>query len=339
MKPKRPFCKYALKISELHEDNKQKIDFKNLNKGFYDDLESKDKTIKEDKNLMNKIKKLSIKELIYSNKSIPYSWKNKFNYKDQVMNLISKDKKFLSFLGKSPPKNNFNEKLPNINNQMKLKSENNHIIENKYCFSKKKIKKTFKFKKKKELDSDEIKTILDDYRVAYPIDDNIYFSFNGNLIFDDNHPKEKNNSIDNRNKRNYIIKRKQNFRHNIFSFDSLNYNNNKDNSNIFNKNRLKNMNNEIMNKTLDKRFKRIKYYGPHFSFCPSCKDRNLEFYKNMEPKQCLKLINHLKNIRKNNILVKKKLKSFSSTISPNLSLNNDSEETETFESIENKNKN
>ena len=206
MKPKteRPFCKYALKMSFLRED--KRIDFRNLN-GFYDEIISKDKTIKIDKNLINKIKKFSIKELIYSNKSIPFSWKNKFNYKNQVINLISKDDKFLSYLGRTPPKNIFKEKLPKINNKMKLKSENNIFMKKNFSFHEKKIKKEFEFNKKKEIDNDEIKAILEDYKVNYPIDDNAEnssASFKRNKIFGVDHPKGIYSSINNKNRRNYF---------------------------------------------------------------------------------------------------------------------------------------
>jgi hypothetical protein len=47
----------------------------------------------------------------------------------------------------------------------------------------------------------------------------------------------------------------------------------------------------------------INYYGPYYSYCPPCLNRNLEYYNNLEPNQCLKLINYIKKIRgKKNIL-------------------------------------
>ena len=63
--------------------------------------------IKKNKRLWNTIKRISIKESIYSNKAIPFSWKKKLNYKNELLNILSKDNNFLSYISSSPPKNNF----------------------------------------------------------------------------------------------------------------------------------------------------------------------------------------------------------------------------------------
>ena len=73
--------KYALNIKQIRGPGPTKIaDFKNLNKNFYNDIESNNITIKDDTKLLNKIKNNSIKEFIYTNKEIPDKWKNKINY-------------------------------------------------------------------------------------------------------------------------------------------------------------------------------------------------------------------------------------------------------------------
>lgn len=54
---------------------------------------------------------------------------------------------------------------------------------------------------------------------------------------------------------------------------------------------------EIKNPKIKKNLEDIKYYGPFFSHCPSCKNRNLEFYQTMETNQCLKLLQFLKKTR------------------------------------------
>ena len=68
--------KYALDISKFHEKTEIKIDFNNLNKDFYDDIELNDNKIKSNKKLLNKIKDLTLKEFVYTNKIIPDIWKN-----------------------------------------------------------------------------------------------------------------------------------------------------------------------------------------------------------------------------------------------------------------------
>lgn len=64
-----------------------------------------------------------------------------------------------------------------------------------------------------------------------------------------------------------------------------------------------NINNEfdqeivITNPEIKRSLEDINYYGPYFSHCPLCKNRNLDFYQTMEPHQCLKLLNYIKKKR------------------------------------------
>lgn len=60
---------------------------------------------------------------------------------------------------------------------------------------------------------------------------------------------------------------------------------------------------KINNPIIQKHLEFINYYGPYYSYCPACLNRNLEYYNNLEPNQCLKLINYIKKIRgKKNII-------------------------------------
>ena len=99
-KTERLSQKYALNIARLNIKNKKIINSKKFD-NFYDDIESSDKTINKDKKLINNIKKLTIREFIYSNKAIPLSWKKKFNYKNDMIKIISNDNLVLSYLGSS----------------------------------------------------------------------------------------------------------------------------------------------------------------------------------------------------------------------------------------------
>ena len=64
----------------------------------------------------------------------------------------------------------------------------------------------------------------------------------------------------------------------------------------------------------NKYLERINYYGPYFSFCPSCRSKNLDYYNKMEPNQCIELIHFIKKERhKNEIMCLKK----TSSVSPN----------------------
>ena len=66
---------------------------------------------------------------------------------------------------------------------------------------------------------------------------------------------------------------------------------------------------KINNPIVKKNLEFINYYGPYYSYCPPCLNRNLEYYNNLEPNQSLKLINYIKKIRgkKNIIRFKEKL--------------------------------
>jgi hypothetical protein len=54
---------------------------------------------------------------------------------------------------------------------------------------------------------------------------------------------------------------------------------------------------EIKNPEVKKCLEDINYYGPYFSHCPSCKNKNLDFYQTLETHQCLKLLNFIKKTR------------------------------------------
>ena len=376
--------KYALNIKQIRGPGPTKIaDFKNLNKNFYDDIESSNNTLKDDAKLLNKIKSYSIKEFIYTNKEIPNIWKNKLNYQDDLLDVISKDKKLLSYIGSSPikTKNNSLDKFPKINTRYDVISSvksrniedniskndinsmkeiiNNNISNNSIISSsrnneiKNEIKNKYNFKKKSELSEKEINTLIEDYKTAYPIKEKLkelyitsnYYNSNKNLNEtqtlshnlnqnNDNHlmcTKKTYNSIEptsrkntrhifiHTNKKN-ISKKQRTFRQNIFnnlspSIDNTFYSFNKNILNkisksnkiinIYNENKNKNGKdigkiNEISNPIIKKSIESINYYGPYFSFCPSCCNKNLEYYNNLEPNHCVELIHFIKKERHKN---------------------------------------
>ena len=54
---------------------------------------------------------------------------------------------------------------------------------------------------------------------------------------------------------------------------------------------------EITNPKIKRDLELIDYYGPLYTHCKFCNNRNLEFYKNSEPNQTLKLLQYLKKIK------------------------------------------
>ena len=65
---------------------------------------------------------------------------------------------------------------------------------------------------------------------------------------------------------------------------------------------------KIDNPIILKNLENINFYGPYYAYCPPCLNRNLEFYNNLEPNQCLKLIKFIRKMRgkKNIINIKEK---------------------------------
>ena len=363
--------KYALNIKQIRGPGPTKIaDFKNLNKNFYDDIESNNITIRDNTKLLNKIKNNSLKEFIYTNREIPDLWKNKVNYQDEILNVISKDKKLLSYIGSNTIKtkkysldifpkinarydvsksfrsrnaeNSDSKRERNSGNEnYEINNINNNVLSNS-------IKHKFSVKRKDILTDKEINAIMDDYKSAYPIKDKLnklyitsnYYNFNKNKnetinndlsdfnLNDENKlisTKKTYNSIDTTNrlmpKRVYVHtnkkimnKKQKTFRQNIFnnlspSIDNTFYSFNKEKLKKINiSNKLLNINkksdisklSEISNPIIKKNIESINCYGPYFSFCPSCRNKNMEYYNNMEQKQCLEIIHLIKKVRHSN---------------------------------------
>ena len=61
---------------------------------------------------------------------------------------------------------------------------------------------------------------------------------------------------------------------------------------------------EIKNPEVKKILEDINYYGPYFSHCPSCRNKNLDFYQTLEPHSCLNILNFLKKTRNKSKFVK-----------------------------------
>ena len=54
----------------------------------------------------------------------------------------------------------------------------------------------------------------------------------------------------------------------------------------------------IINDPIIKKYlESINYFGPYYSYCPPCNNRNLEFYKNLEQNDCINLIKFIKKAK------------------------------------------
>ena len=102
------------------------LNFEKMNRGFYDDLIETDDLLKQKKNNLTKTKNFSIKESIYTNRRIPQSWRNKISYYNELYKTMSKDKYFVSYLGKGGENINaystMTQTQPNLNSDLSIKN-------------------------------------------------------------------------------------------------------------------------------------------------------------------------------------------------------------------------
>jgi hypothetical protein len=397
--------KYALNIKQIRGPGPQKVaDFKNLNKNFYDDIESSNISIKDNSKILDDIKNKSIKEFIYTNKIIPDIWKKKLNYPNEIIKVITKDKNLLSYVGTSSrgeKKFSFDNKFPKINsrygamnitrsrnsetnNSEKIRAEKSDMqnkdneqsnLSDSYN---KGIRNKFSFSKKNELSEKEINALMEEYKTTFPIKEKLqelyitsnYYKINKNkndqITVNDENSENKiinahqtHNSINSNTmsqmKRNtynslnsvnkkIVSKKQKTFRQNIFNnlspsnentFYTLDKSNlmniNKSSNIIRKKNAQANNNNtqkiiEITNPIIKKNVESINNFGPYFSFCPSCRNKNMEFYNNLEPNHCLELIHYIKKIRNKNPLLE--IRRRTASVSPNIQSNNQKETVE-----------
>ena len=95
--------KYAFNINEIKIKKKFQgslNDFQKLNRGTYDEIESNDMLIKENKQKLKDLKNLAVKEFVYTNKDIPDHWKSKLDYQQNLLKMFTNDTKFLFYLGR-----------------------------------------------------------------------------------------------------------------------------------------------------------------------------------------------------------------------------------------------
>ncbi len=303
-------------------------------KSIYDDIEKSELKLKDKKKLLNRVKSATIKECVYSNYNIPENWKNKIGYENKILKLFSKDENFLLYVGNK--NNEFEEtkstiyKKSNsfINKSFYTEDDKNSINNSEFIMNKVNNKKKIilpletesdkikgiyintknKFhneKKGKNYYSDkEVLSILDDYNNAFPLKEKKEDNKKLSKTFSDNFENIK------KMKKN---ERQEAFRQNIYNkmiplnlkIQSLKNKNNKINKKQENKFGLYlNLNSEefdkkieIKNPIIKKYLESINFYGPYYSYCPPCKNRNMEFYKKMEQEKTIKLIQFIKKAR------------------------------------------
>ena len=95
--------KYAYNINDSEKGKNVSVgsgkDFMQLNRGFYDDIENNDLSIRQKLKQLHKIKNDSLKEFVFTNRKIPERWKKKLGYQTDVIKLLARDNNFLYYVG------------------------------------------------------------------------------------------------------------------------------------------------------------------------------------------------------------------------------------------------
>lgn len=218
--------------------------------------------------------------------------------------------------------NNNNYKLNNIFIKNKNKNfsiiteynKNNKNLNNYYCYTTPKKNRYNSFKDK-VMNEKEIINILDELQMNYPIKEKIYELYPEEAI---KKIKIKNALLDKKknNKLNILYpiitsrKIKEGIKNNIFVNLITSYNKNAEdckndkNEGVHNKfiddydidlltKRKEMIKSPIANKYLE----RINFYGPYYSYCPSCGIRNIKFYQKLQVNNLIKFTNVIKKYR------------------------------------------
>ena len=247
---------------------------------------------------------------------------------------ISEGKKIIPNLKKNKPKyfNNYKNKL-SLGSFEPLKTYSNSISNNIYSLSTSNKYKKPKIKLRKIFSQqEEIQNMLDNLKEKYPLrtklkelyeNDNLE-EINVPLESNKNDNKENNKTINVSSVENLVDKSRlhkiQKIERNIFNnllslnkknipnkykefFDENIFNKNSSNkdyyklSRILIKKKKEKIKNELNDSIIFNHLKSTNFYGPYFSYCPYCCNNNIKYYKHMERKQCISLLNFIKKDR------------------------------------------
>ena len=279
---------------------------------------------------------LNITYSVYANRKVPDTWKNKMNYSNDMLNLLSKDTSLIKYLGKG---NGINQRRPVTAKERTFKSSVNTVRNDSGLNSITEKEETstnrtvsFYSTNKKEIDDKEILAILEDFRNAYPIKEKT-------------HKEEEKNSTKNNNKSLYGISfgslhnafgfgpsmkktvygginaftnmRKQQkqriFQRSIYTKilpetstnikstqrPSSAINSHKEYGKFLNSGSIE-PKKFIQSPIIQKELESINFFGPYYSYCPPCSNRNIDYYNNLPQNKCIDMINVIKKAKRPN---------------------------------------
>ena len=118
---------YAYNINKKKTLRSNNIQFKNLEKNFYEEIIDRDINLIDKKKDLNNMKTNIIKEYVYTNKPVPNSWKNKFSYNEDLTKAMNTDKEFFKYINeKKTDEDSINLDFENEH----LKTAQNSILDN-----------------------------------------------------------------------------------------------------------------------------------------------------------------------------------------------------------------
>jgi len=168
---------------------------------------------------------------------------------------------------------------------------------------------------------EEIQNVFDNLKEKYPFQKKLQDLFPENKYAEEINKENNNNKLDNLSTVENLIDKSRlhkirNIERNIFNnLLSLNKKNNitpkyrqflyqnENNKNSYkrftniklkNKNKKETIKNELNDSIIYNHLNSMNFYGPYFSYCPYCCNNNIKYYKHMERKQCLSLLNYIK---------------------------------------------
>ena len=269
------------------------------------------------------------------------------NYINDMLNMFSKDTSLLKYLGKGNSNNNsINKKRPLTAKERTVKSNTarkdselqsiaekeetstNRTVSNKGVYS----------TNKREIDDKEILAILDDFRNAYPItkktnEEEKNSTKNNNktiygLSFGSLHngfgPSMKKTVYGGINAFTHMRKQQKQriFQRSIYAKilpePSINIKTTQRPSSAINSHKdsycqfLNSSSIEpkkiIQSPLIQKELESINFFGPYYSYCPPCSNRNIDYYNNLPQNKCIDMINVIKKAKRPNS-VKRPVKS------------------------------
>ena len=280
-----------------------------------DEIEKRNIKIRISQNKLNKIKKESIKDMIYSNKHVPKSWRAKPNYQEQVRDMLANDENFLVYMGNMGKKDKNKSKIDNLK-----------MIGNKKTIffpNKNNSNKKLKLFRNKTMDDREVDIYLTNLGKSFPIkeklnelfDDKSLLSIGNKNKINIKKNNSNNNNIDLRYKCIITEKKKGDINKNIF----INLINNKSRNLV--KQKIYRVQSAIAKNSFRKKIKddsikkykikdkyamrqleSINYYGPYYSYCPNCGKRNTDFYNNINSDVLINIVGQIKKNKDEQIL-------------------------------------